>query len=197
GIFVSGKVAKKEHAQIVSVLQWIEALPPGLYGMQIGERKDDRGQPAYDVNCVELRLEDVVKRLNRMERDDEKAFEAVNAVSEYNQRAYELFVRPPVQALASEASARRRRTSHPLRSQRWAVSDLNPWTWWLAPAAQAAKAQRHAVGPHHPGRQAEAFVSALTSPALDTYRALRDAVSEATFFHFYGNLYAFCFGDTR
>ena len=29
GIFVSGKVAKKEHAQIVSVLKSIEALPPG------------------------------------------------------------------------------------------------------------------------------------------------------------------------
>ena len=197
GIFVSGKVAKKEHAQIVSVLQWIEALPPGLYGMQIAERKDDRGQPAYDVSFVELRLEDVVKRLNRMERDDEKAFEAVNAVSEYNQRAYELFVRPPVQALASEEGGRLQRIFHPLRWQRWAASDLNPWTWWLAPAAQAAKAQRQAVGPNHPGRQAEAFVSALTSAALDTHRALRDAVSEATFFHFYGNLYAFCFGDAR
>ena len=32
GIFVSGKVAKKEHAQIVSVLKSIESLPPGLYG---------------------------------------------------------------------------------------------------------------------------------------------------------------------
>ena len=38
GIFVSGKVAKKEHAQIVSVLESIEALPPGLYGMQIAEK---------------------------------------------------------------------------------------------------------------------------------------------------------------
>ena len=34
GIFVSGQVAKKEHAQIVSVLKSIEALPPGLYGME-------------------------------------------------------------------------------------------------------------------------------------------------------------------
>ena len=29
GIFVSGGVAKKEHAQIVAVLESIEALPPG------------------------------------------------------------------------------------------------------------------------------------------------------------------------
>ena len=44
GIFVSGKVAKKEHAQIVSVLKSIEALPPGLYGMQIHESKGARRQ---------------------------------------------------------------------------------------------------------------------------------------------------------
>ena len=44
GIFVSGKVAKKEHAQIVSVLKSIEALPPGLYGMEIDERKGARRQ---------------------------------------------------------------------------------------------------------------------------------------------------------
>jgi hypothetical protein len=30
GVFVSGKAAKEEHAQIVSVLKLIEALPPGL-----------------------------------------------------------------------------------------------------------------------------------------------------------------------
>ena len=44
GIFVSGKVAKKEHAQIVSVLKSIEALPPGLYGMEIDERKGADGE---------------------------------------------------------------------------------------------------------------------------------------------------------
>src|SRR5262249_56167449 len=43
GIFVSGKVANKQHAHIVSVLKSIEALPPGLYGMQITERKDGAG----------------------------------------------------------------------------------------------------------------------------------------------------------
>ena len=37
GIFVSGAVAKKEHAQIVEVLKHIQQLPPGLYGMDIKE----------------------------------------------------------------------------------------------------------------------------------------------------------------
>jgi pimeloyl-ACP methyl ester carboxylesterase len=114
GIFVSGKVAKKEHAQIVSVLQSIESLPPGLYGMQIDERHAAGGEPAYDVSFVELRLEDVARRLNRMDRDDEKAFEAVNVVSEFNQGAYELFLQPFVRALANEQSARLQRVFHPL-----------------------------------------------------------------------------------
>ena len=163
GIFVSGKVAKKEHAQIVSVLKSIEALPPGLYGMQIAEQKDAGGKPAYDVSLVELRLEDVAARLNRFKRDDEKPFEAVKAVSEFNQRAYELFGRPLVQALANEYGAKLSRVFHPLRLQRWAFSDLNPWLWWLAPAAQAVKAQRQALAPDHPARQAESMVSELTS----------------------------------
>src|SRR5438046_9754374 len=43
GIFVSGKVARKEHAQIVSVLKSIEALPAGLYAMRTKEPKSQGG----------------------------------------------------------------------------------------------------------------------------------------------------------
>src|SRR4029450_8041619 len=50
GIFVSGKVAKKEGTQIASVLESIEALPPGLYGMQITEKKSNGEKPAYEVS---------------------------------------------------------------------------------------------------------------------------------------------------
>ena len=74
--------------------------------MQIAEQKDRSGKPAYEVSFVELRLEDIVARLNRFKRDDEKPFEAVNAVAEFNQRAYELFGRPLVQALANEYGAK-------------------------------------------------------------------------------------------
>ncbi len=197
GIFVSGKVAKKEGTQIASVLKSIEALPPGLYGMQIAEHKDRGGKPAYDVSFVELRLEDIIARLNRFKRADEKPFEAVKAVSEFNQRAYELFGRPLVQALANEYGAKLSREFHPLRLQRWAFSDLNPWLWWLAPAAKAVKAQRQALGPDNPARRAESQVSELTSASLDCYRAMRDAVAEATFFQIYGNLFAFYLSDGR
>ena len=59
GIFVSGKVAKKEHAQIVNVMECVEALAPGLYAMQITDRAGADGKPSYEVHFDERRLEDV------------------------------------------------------------------------------------------------------------------------------------------
>jgi len=195
GIFVSGKVAKKEHAQIVSVLKSIEALPPGLYGMRISERKDNGAKPTYDVSFEELRLEEITARLNRFKRADERPFEAVSAVSDFNQRAYELFGRPLIKAMTNEYMAKLSREFHPLRFQRWAFSDLNPALWWLAPAAKAVMAQRQPVDEAAPARKLEASVSEIMSASLDCYRALRDAVSEASFFQIYGSLYGMYFSD--
>jgi len=190
GIFVSGKVAKKEHTQIVSVLKSIESLPPGLYGMSITEQKGANGGPDYTVAFREHRLEDIVARLNRFERADEKPFEAVAAVSEFNQRAYELFAQPLVQSLSNEYSAKVQRQFHPLRLQRWALSDLNPWLGWLGPAAEAVKAQRKPVDDGNLGQRIERGAAAAMSASLEYYRALRDATSEAAFFQAYGNVFS-------
>ena len=188
GIFVSGKVAKKEHAQIVSVLETIERLPPGLYGMEINEHKGSGGQVEYEVEFRERRLEDIAAVINRFERADEKAFEAVASVSDFNQRAYELFARPFVQAMSNEQTAKMLRDFHPLRLQNWAFSSrVNPWLSWLAPAAEAVKAHRQAVADDHPLRQAEHAGAEVVSASLDYYRALRDAMTEASFFSLYAN----------
>jgi hypothetical protein len=183
GIFVSGKVAKKEHAQIVSVLKSVESLPPGLYAMKVEQTKD-----GYAVSFTERRLEEIVERLNRFKRADERAFEAVTAVSDFNQRAYELFARPLVKALATDEGGKLSRELHPLRFQRWIFSDRNPWLAWLGPAAEMAKAQRQALGPNEPARQSEKMLSEVISATLDYYRAVRDALSEAAFFQLYGNV---------
>ncbi len=195
GIFVSGKVAKKEHAQIVSVLKSIEMLPPGLYAMAIHERKGRDGKPEYEVEFTERRLEEIVARLNRFERNDEKPFEAVAALSEFNQRAYELFAQPLVQSMSNEMTAKLARQFHPLRFQRWAFSDLNPWLAWLGPAAKAVKAQRVTVDADTPARKVEATVSEAISASLDYYRAVRDAISEAQFFQTYGNVFSLYLAD--
>jgi pimeloyl-ACP methyl ester carboxylesterase len=195
GIFVSGKVAKKEHAQIVSVLESIEGLPPGLYGMEIVETKSSDGKPEYDVQFHERGLEEVAERLNRFKRVDEKPFEAVAAISEFTQRAYELFAQPLVQAASNEYTAKLSRTLHPLRLQRWAWSDLNPWLAWLGPTAAAVKEQRAGLAADHPLRQLEKRGSELVSASLDYYREVRDAMSEAAFFQVYGNLFSLYVAD--
>lgn len=195
GIFVSGKVAKKEHAQIVSVLKSIEVLPPGLYGMEINQTKGPGGKIQYEVEFIEFRLEDIAGRLNRFKRIDEKPFEAVIELSEFNQRAYELFVQPFVQALSSNVITEVLRDFHPLRFQRWAFSDLNPWLWWLKPAAEAVKSQRMPVSPDRPIRKFEQMGSDLVSASLNFYRDIRDAIGEAMFFSIYGNMFLLYLAD--
>ena len=110
GIFVSGKVAKKEHTQIISVLKYIQELPPGLYGMEIHETVGADGTVEYDVTLHERKLEDL-KRLQKYDRVDEKPFEAVAALSELTERAYELLVRPAVREATPEWLAKVLRTA--------------------------------------------------------------------------------------
>jgi hypothetical protein len=195
GIFVSGGVAKREYTQIVSVLKSIEALPPGLYAMKITDTKGAAGAPEYEVEFVERRLEDIVAQLNKFERADEKPFEAVARISEFNQRAYELFARPLIQAMGNEATAQAARVMHPLRAERWSLSDLNPWLAWLGSAAEAVKSQRQAAEPGQPFVQTEKLGAALISAGWDLYRDLRDASSELAFFQLYGGLFGMQLAD--
>ena len=75
GIFVSGAVAKREHTQIVDLIEYIEHLPPGLYGMQVEEQKTN-GSVRYDVLLTERRVEDL-QVLQKYGRKDEVPFKAV------------------------------------------------------------------------------------------------------------------------
>jgi pimeloyl-ACP methyl ester carboxylesterase len=196
GIFVSGKVAKKEHTQIISVLKYIQELPPGLYGMEIHEIVGADGNVAYDVTLHERKLEDL-KRLQKYDRVDEKPFEAVAALSELTERAYELLVRPAVREATPEWLAKLLREWHPLRVQRWAFSDRNPLLAGLPYAADVARAYRRPRSPDNAGRRAELLLSECVSASLDLYRDIRDAISEAAFFEVYGNMMSLQMADQR
>ena len=195
GVFVSGKVAKKQHAQIVNVLEAIETLAPGLYAMLIDEVNGADGKVAYEVTFVEHRLEEIAQHFNRFKREDEKPFEAVAELSGFNQRAYELFVQPYVQWTSNEITARLLREFHPLRFQRWAFSDLNPWLAWLRPAASAVKANRQHADDIGLWRKLEHRGSEIISASLDHYRAMRDAGAESLFFSLYTNPFLLHFAD--
>lgn len=187
GVFVSGRVAKKEYAGIVEVLEHIEALRPGLYLMEIRDAEGQKGR--YEVTIEERRLEDL-SRLNQFERQDERPFEAVAALSDINERTYCLFVRPCVRLLTTPALAEATRAFHPLRVQHWAVSDLNPWLAWLPPLAASARKDRQPTAPDNPFRQIEKAASDALTAALDHFRDCRDAAVGATFYTIYGGLIA-------
>ena len=191
GIFVSGKVALKEHASIVSVLKSVEALRPGLYAMKINSLpKDESGKGAYEIEFEEHRLEDIRERINRFGRRDERPFQAAAVSAEFNQRLYEAFLQPIVQSMSSDFTAKLARFFHPLRVQHWALSDMNPWLAWMGGAAALVKANRHAAGNEQPLRQMEQAMSELISASLDYYCDVRDAVSAADFFLMYGNIFS-------
>ena len=99
--------------------------------------------------------------------------------------------------MSNETSAQLLRTFHPLRRQHWAISSLNPWLAWVAPAAQIVRANRKAMGADHPLRQAEKIGSELISASLDFYRGIRDALSETAFFSIYANMFSLYMADKR
>ena len=152
GIFVSGKIAQKEHTEIVEALDYIEMLRPGLYVMELQETSG-KGKDKYLSTFREVRLEDM-RNLNRLERRDEKPFEVVAEVSLMNEKAYALFGRPLVKSMVNEKTAELGRNLHPLRVQRWFFSDFNPVMWPVAAMASTVKAGRKPVEAGNPWQQA-------------------------------------------
>jgi hypothetical protein len=193
---VSGQVAKKEHTQIVEVLNTIQTLPPGLYGMDIEEHTAADGTVSYDVTLKERSLEDL-RAARGDDKVDEKPFEAVAALSELLERAYSLLVHPLVRAATPEWFANATRDLHPLRVQQWAFSDRNPWLAALPSLADAARANRAPRAADNAGVRYETLLSATMSANLDLYRDLRDAGYEAAFYEVYGNLFSLEMADER
>jgi pimeloyl-ACP methyl ester carboxylesterase len=189
GIFVSGGVAKREHAQIVDLIAYIEQLPPGLYGMQVEEQRVD-GSVRYDVLLTERRVEDL-QLLQTFGRKDEMPFETVKAASDVLASAYETFAHPFVAPLITPAAARVNRTFNPQRVQRWALSDLNPFLWPLQAMADFARGNRAPRDDAGRCAATERFAAAMVTAGFDLFRDLRDAGVENAFFRTYGPMRVF------
>ncbi|MFL5162407.1 MAG: DUF3141 domain-containing protein [Microvirga sp.] len=186
GIFVSGSVAKREHAQIVDLLEYIEHLPPGLYGMQVEEEHSD-GVTRYDVMLTERRIEEL-QSLQKYARRDEVPFGAAAAVSDLNASIYEALIHPVIGAVIPSELAKLTRSFHPLRVQRWAISDLNPWLAPLKGLAELVTVNRTPRDEAGPSAAAERWFATTLTASWDLYRQVRDAAVENMFFNTYGGL---------
>ena len=196
GIFVSGKVAQKEHTEIVEALDYVEKLRPGLYVMDL-EETSGTGKDKYLSTFREVPLENL-RRMNKLERKDEKPFELVEDLSLINEKIYTIYARPLVRSLVTEKTAEMRRNLHPLRAQRWFFSDNNPFMGPVRATASTVKAGRKPVANDNPYRRLESAWSEMITASLNLYRDLRDATSEAAFFQIFGSMIALGFsGDVK
>ena len=188
GIFVSGKIAQKEHTEIIEALDYIEMLRPGLYVMELQETSG-KGKDRYLSSFREVRLEDM-HEFNRLQRKDEKPFEVVAEVSLLNEKAYSLFGRPIVKSMVNEKMAELGRNLHSLRVQRWFFSDINPIMWPVGAMASKVEADRKPASQDNPFRRIEEMGSEMITASWNFYRDMRDAESEAKFFQIYGSMIA-------
>ena len=193
GIFVSSKIAKKEHTEVTSTLKTIEALPPGLYEMKIDSQAEEAGRPHFTVSFHERSFDDI--RALDDGREDEVAFAAVARASELQASAYETCVRPALQASITPQAAEIGRTLHPLRLQRALFSSKNPLLAPLAAAGAKATADPPAaIAPENPFLAAERLWADMVEQWFDLGRDMRDAWYEMTFFSLRGGPWARAFG---
>jgi hypothetical protein len=131
-----------------------------------------------------------MRELNRLQRIDEKPFEVVAEVSLLNEKAYSLFGRPIVKGMVNEKTAELTRTLHPLRVQRWLLSDINPLMWPVGVMASKVEADRKPAPQDNPFRKLEEMGSEMITAFWNFYRDMRDAGSESEFFQIYGSMIA-------
>lgn len=185
GIFVSAKVAQKQHDRIVTTLEMIEALAPGLYEMRI-EKKIGEGTSAYYVmSCEERGVADI--RALDDGAGDEKSFALVARLSEFWVNAYEFGARPYVKALASPALADALVWSHPLRARRYLLSDKNPAVAPIATFAETVRKERKPADPSNLFLKSEALTAGLIEQTLKFWSDVGAAAKELAFFSLYAN----------
>jgi len=184
GIFVSAGVAKRETSELASALDLIETLPPGLYEAVIQDTHPDMPGLAYVegrylIQFVPRTIQDILAFDDG--RADEQAFEVVERVSQINQQLYDTFASPLLKAASSAAGAEVVRAANPSRAERWALSNLNPWMFWVQALAENVRANRRAVAPGNPFSKAEREVSHRIESSLDQVRDARDDLVERAF----------------
>jgi pimeloyl-ACP methyl ester carboxylesterase len=188
GIFVSGKVALKEHAEIANTLEMIEAVAPGLYEMRITGTEGTGLNTGFQVELVERSIADIRTISGDAENE---AFPAVAKVSELSESLYDMTLRPLIRQFATEQSAELRRKLHPLRARRSLLSEkVNPFMAPFAAWAETARARR---APADPGNAFIALERAMADGierGIDRWRDMRDASAEIAFHALYGGLAA-------
>jgi hypothetical protein len=191
GIFVSGGVAKKEHAEFSSNIDLIDVLPPGLYEATFEVRSEnpvnpDLAQGQWIMRCEQRTLDDL-RAMGGNSPEDERRFATAKKVSEINLANYRTYVQPWVRAMATPQMAEWMRKLHPLRVSYEIFGGQGPLMKTVEAEAETVREKRKPVPKDNPFLQAQETVSKSIVNALDKWRDAQEAISESMFLTVYGS----------
>ncbi|MBJ6373456.1 DUF3141 domain-containing protein [Sedimentitalea arenosa] len=191
GIFVSGSIARKQHAEFASNIDMIDILPPGLYEAVLTTKTPDMDGADmvggdWLMRCERRDLDDI-RALGHNDIEDDKRFETVARMSEVNLALYRTFARPFVQAMSTAPWAQAMRQLHPSRVGFEAFSSANPFLWWVEPLAEQVRQNRRPVAKDNPFLALQERGSDQIEQALDNWRVAVERMSEKTFMTVFGN----------
>src|ERR1700726_2384173 len=191
GIFVSGGIAKKEHAEFSSNIDLIDVLPPGLYEATFEAKGDDTTSADMVVGQWVMRCEartlDDIRAMGGNSSEDERRFAAAKRVSEINLAAYQKFLQPWIKGMVKPQVAEMMQNLHPLRLQYEAFSSRNPFMAMVKSLAERVNEDRKQVSIENPFVGVQEKVSKQIVGALDAWRDSQEALSEAIFLAVYGS----------
>ncbi|MBV8335506.1 MAG: DUF3141 domain-containing protein, partial [Alphaproteobacteria bacterium] len=191
GIFVSGKVATKEHGEFALAMDMIDLMPPGLYEAVISGIDDSIENPELVQGSylltLELRTLDDIRALGGNTPADDLAFATAARVSEINQGLYRTLAGPAVRAAVTEQSAEFLRHAHPNRLRFEMFSNQNPLIAPVAACAEMVRDNRRPVGPDNPVLAAEHMLSDWIAHGLKAWGEMRDMMVEAFFWNTYAS----------
>jgi hypothetical protein len=190
GIFVSGKVATKEHGEFAQAMDLVDIMLPGLYEAVItgvDETTENRDLVSGDyLFTLEKRTLDAIRGLGGNSPEDEMRFAAAARVSEINKGLYRTFLGPTVGMMATEQGAAGLRALHPNRLRFHMFADDNPLMRPVAVWAEQVRANRRPVGADNPFLAAERMMSDWIAGGLEAWGKSRDSAMEEFFLNLYG-----------
>ncbi len=191
GIFVSGKVATKEHGEFATCMDLIDLMPPGLYEAVITEVTEDMANPELIHGRYLFRLEARsladIRALGGNDAADDLRFAAAARLSEVNLGLYRTLVQPVVRAAVTEQTAEAMRQLHPNRLRFAMFADENPLMQPVKLLAEAVRAARQPVSPDNPLLAMERAASDWIVTCLKATGTAREIFTEHMFLTTYGS----------
>ena len=191
GIFVSGKVATKEHDELISCMELIDTLPPGLFEAVITEvdentQRSDLIHGRYLFRLESRTLNDIRALGGNGEADDLR-FATAARVSDMNLGLYQRFISPMIRTMTNEPLAELIRTTHPNRLRFGMLSDRNPTMGPIEALAESVRENRRPVSPDNPLLAMETAASSWITMWWKAYSDVRDTMTEMVFLNTYGS----------